>query len=70
MDELHLLGQAEVQQVELLEEEMEASEGVSEVQEEEGSKKLFEMFESQELPQKMMGRKKMSRHHRQTSGNK
>ena len=65
MNELQLLGQAQV-----LGEEVEASEPVSEVHEEEGSKKLSEITVSQELPPKMMGRNKMSQHGRQTSGNK
>ena len=64
LDELHLVGQAEVQQVELLEKE------ASEVEEEEGSNELSEMSGSQELPRKMKGRKKMARHYRQTSENK
>ena len=64
LDELHLLGQAEVQRLE--EEVVEAYE----VQEEEDSKKLCEMSESPELPRKMMDRKKMSRHHHETSESK
>ena len=48
LDELHLLGQAEVQRLE--EEVVEAYE----VQEEEDSKKLSGMSESPELPRKIM----------------
>ena len=62
LDELHLLGQAEVQP---LEEEVEAS-----AVEEEDSKKLSEKSESLELHRKMMDRKKMLRNHRQTTENK
>ena len=65
LNELQLLEQAHV-----VGEEVEASEPVSEVQEEDGSKKLFETSASQELPRKMMGRNKMSHHGHQTSGNK
>uniref|UniRef100_A0A0D3BQL2 Uncharacterized protein n=1 Tax=Brassica oleracea var. oleracea TaxID=109376 RepID=A0A0D3BQL2_BRAOL len=61
-DELHLLGQAEVQP---LEEEVEAS-----AVEEEDSKKLSEKSESLELHRKTMDRKKMYRNHRQTTGHK
>lgn len=50
LDELQLVGQDQMQQVELLGEKVEASKRVSEVQKEEGSKKLYEMSESQELP--------------------
>ena len=61
LDELQLLGQAEVQRLE--EEEVEAYEVEAYDMQEEDSKKLFGMSESPELPRKMMDRKKMSRHH-------
>ena len=69
LDELHLLGQAEVQRLE--EEEVEAYEVEAyEVQEEEDSKKLSGMSKSMELPRKMMDQKKMSRYHHETSESK
>ncbi|KAF3587448.1 hypothetical protein F2Q69_00027663 [Brassica cretica] len=61
-DELHLLGQAEVQP---LEEEVDAF-----AVEEEDSKKHSEKSESLELHRKTMDRKKMYRNHCQTTGHK
>ncbi|KAF2556204.1 hypothetical protein F2Q68_00014909 [Brassica cretica] len=62
LDELHPLGQTEVQP---LEEEVEAF-----AVEEEDSKKLSEKSESLEVHRKMMDQKKMYRNHRQTIENK